>query len=105
MSTVAAPATKTHKEKQDAAIVATTELLATKAFNEVLTAEEERGLAVALPVLRALAEEMGVINEPLGQWSRPQIMRFLACAVRAAVPLRALPDHEAFREYSDRIPF
>ena len=104
-ATKSAAATATHREKQDAVIVATTALLASKSFQEVLTAEEERGLVAALPSLRAFATEEGVIGEPLGQWSRPQILRFLALAVRAAVPLRTLPDHEAFREFSDQIPF
>lgn len=100
------PAAKTtQKERQEAVIVATTELLASRSFQEVLTAEEERGLTAALPSLRAFAEEMGCINEPLGGWSRPQIMRFLALAIRAAVPLRTLPDHESFREFSDAVPF
>lgn len=95
----------THKQRQDAAIVATLEILSAHPFNEVLTAEEERGLAVALPQLREWATAAGVIDEPLGEWSRDQIMRFLALAVRSAVPLRAAPDHEAFRLLSDEIPF
>lgn len=96
---------KPQKQRQDEAIVATTELLGSRAFAEVLTAEEERGLAVALPALRAFAEELGVVALPIGEWERSQVMRFLALAVRAAVPLRALPDHHAFREFSDEIPF
>ena len=95
----------THKDRQDAAIVATTAMLAAHPFNEVLTAEEERGLAAALPSLRAWAEQAGCVSEPLGEWSREQVMRFLALAVRAAVPLRTLPDHSAFRELNDEIPF
>jgi len=95
----------TQRERQLETIVATTELLASKSFSEVLSVEEERGLAAALPSLRAFAEEMGVIDVPLGEWSREQIMRFLALAVRAAVPLRVLPDHQAFREFNDTIPF
>lgn len=102
---MAASKQTTHKERQDAAIVATTELLATKTFVEILTAEEERGLVAALPQLRALAEEMGAIDTPLGSWSRVQILRFLAVAVRAAVPLRTLPDHESFRVLNDEVPF
>lgn len=95
----------THKERQDAAIVASLELLADHPFNEVLTAEEERGLAKGLASLRALAESMGCINEPVGEWNKQQIMRFCALAIRAAVPLRSLPDHECFRELSDEVPF
>lgn len=102
---MAASETKTHKERQDAAIVASLELLSRHPFNEVLTAEEERGLAAGLGNLRALATTMGCIDKPLGEWSKPQIMRFLALAVRAAVPLRSLPDHECFRTLSDEIPF
>lgn len=85
--------------------MASLELLSQHPFNEILTAEEERGLACALPQLREFAERMGCISEPLGEWSREQVMRFLALAIRSAVPLRALPDHEAFREFSDRVPF
>ena len=80
-------------------------LLSAHPFNEVLTAEEERGLAKALPALRAWAEQAGCIDAPLGEWTKPQIMTFLALAVRAAVPLRTLPDHEAFREFNDSVPF
>lgn len=94
-----------HAQRQDAVIAATLELLAAHPFNEVLSAEEERGLIAALPALRVFAEQMGCISQPLGDWSREQIMRFLALAVRSAVPLRALPDHQAFREFSDEIPF
>lgn len=95
----------TQKQRQDAVIVATLDVLAAHPFNEVLTVEEERGLAVALPQLRAWAEKAGCINEPLGEWSREQIMRFLALAIRSAVPLRAAPDHEAFRILNDECPF
>lgn len=95
----------TQKDRQDAVIAATTAVLAARPFNEVLTAEEERGLAAALPSLRAFATETGCIDAPLDDWTREQVMRFLALAVRAAVPLRALPDHQAFREFSDDVPF
>ena len=95
----------THKERQDATIAASITLLSAHPFNEVLTAEEERGLAAALPSLRGWATAEGCINTPMGAWEREQMMRFLALAVRAAVPLRALPDHQAFREFSDEIPF
>lgn len=97
--------TDTHKERQDATIVASLSVLSAHPFNEVLTAEEERGLAAALGSLREWATQAGCIDTPLGQWPREQIMRFLALAVRAAVPLRALPDHEAFRRFSDEVPF
>ena len=60
-------------------------LLASKSFQEVLSAEEERGLVAALPSLRAFATDLGCIDTPLGSWSRPQMLRFLALAVRAAV--------------------
>lgn len=96
---------RTHKERQDAAIVASLDLLSSHPFNEVLTAEEERGLAAGLGNLRALATTMGCIDKPIGEWGRNEIMRFLALAVRAAVPLRTLPDHEAFRTLSDDCPF
>lgn len=107
MSRTAATVAKqtTHRERQDAAIVASLAVLAAHPFNEVLTAEEERGLNAALPALRAWAEQAGCIRKPLDDWSREEVLRFLARAVRAAVPLRALPDHQAFREFSDACPF
>ena len=95
----------THRERQDAAIAASLSVLSQHPFNEVLTAEEERGLAVALPSLREWATKAGCIEEPVGAWTKQQVMTFLALAVRAAVPLRALPDHEAFRVLNDEIPF
>lgn len=99
------PEASTHRARQDAVIAATLDVLAAHPFNEVLTAEEERGLAASLSALRAWAEQAGVVNKPLGEWEREEIMRFLALAVRCAVPLRALPDHEAFREFNDQVPF
>ena len=101
---MAAPKT-TQKERQGAAIIASLDILAAHPFNEILTAEEERGLATALPSLRAFAETMGCVDEPLGAWTKENVMRFLAMAVRAAVPLRSLPDHHSFREFSDDCPF
>lgn len=95
---------KTQRVRQDEKIVASIELLSAHPFNEVLTAEEERGLAVALPQLREFATVAGFIDKPLTDWSRQEVMRFLALAVRAAVPLRSLPDHEAFREFNDECP-
>lgn len=95
----------THRERQDAAIVASLAVLSAHPFNEVLTAEEERGLSASLGALRAWAEQAGCISRPLDDWSREEVMRFLALAVRAAVPLRSLPDHAAFREFSDEVPF
>jgi hypothetical protein len=95
----------THRERQNGAVIAALDVLAAHPFNEVLTAEEERGLATALPSLHAWATQAGVIDKPLSAWSKELMMRFLALAVRSAVPLRSLPDHEAFRRFSDEVPF
>ncbi len=43
--------------------------------------------------------------EARAEWSRGDIMRLFAQVVRAAVPLRTLPDHHSFREFHDKIPF
>jgi hypothetical protein len=95
----------THKARQDASIVASLELLAAHPFNEVLSAEEERGLTAARGALRAWATDAGVIDTPIGQWPLETFMRFMALVVRSAVPLRSLPDHDAFRRFSDEAPF
>ena len=96
---------KTQRDKQDAVIVLTTALLSARPFDEVLTAEEERGLAVALPTIRQWLATAGLLTVPMDDWGKQDVMRFMALVVRAAVPLRVLPDHEAFRELSDELPF
>lgn len=100
-------ATTTQRQRQDAVVVATTELLASHSFQEVLTVEEERGLSVLLKsgALRRYLTDLGVVDKPVGEWSAEEMMRVLAVAVRAAVPLRTLPDHSCFRELNDTIPF
>ena len=99
--------TTTHRARQDAVVVATTELLASHSFQEVLSVEEERGLSVLLKTgaLRRFISQLGLETVAVGEWSAEEMMRVLAVAVRAAVPLRTLPDHACFRELNDTIPF
>lgn len=58
------------------------------AGNCIMTEDEISGMEAALPRLITLAEELGVLAKPLNEWSRQEVMRFLALGVRAAVPLR-----------------
>ena len=99
--------TTTHRARQDAVVVATTDLLASHSFQEVLSVEEERGLSVLLKsgALRRFISQLGLETVAVGDWSAEEMMRVLAIAVRAAVPLRTLPDHEAFRLLNDEVPF
>lgn len=99
--------TTTHRARQDAVVVATTDLLASHSFQEVLSVEEERGLSVLLKsgALRRFLTDLGIVSKPVGEWEAEEMMRVLAVAVRAAVPLRTLPDHEAFRLLNDEVPF
>lgn len=69
----------------------------------LLSADEEGGLVAALKPLWALAEEMGVVDKPLSEWRREEIMRFLTLAVRAAVPLRQITHLSP--DLNDQIPF
>lgn len=69
----------------------------------LLSADEEGALTACLPRLAALAETMGVLNAPVSEWKREEIMRFLTLAVRTAVPLRVITHHA--HDLNDRIPF
>jgi hypothetical protein len=71
----------------------------------LLTTDEEAGLRACLPRLAALAETMGCLEKPLSEWSPEEMLRFLTLAIRAAVPLRTVHDHESFHQFSDEIPF
>lgn len=71
----------------------------------LLTADEEAGLRACLPKLAQLAETMGVLEKPLSDWGKEEMLRFLTLAVRSAVPLRSLQDHDAFHRFNDAIPF
>jgi hypothetical protein len=95
----------THRDKLDAAAAVTFARHTEHGWQELLTADEERYLAHALPQLAAFAEQLGVAQKRISDWSREEMMRFLALAVRAAVPLRSLSDHHSYREFSDEIPF
>ncbi len=74
-----------------------------KLSDGLLSSEEEGGLLAALPRLFELTEEMGVTARPIGDWSREEMLRFLTCAVRAAVPLRHI--HHGDPGLSDRLPW
>lgn len=56
----------------------------------LLTEDELSGLEASLPVLFGLAEEMGITEKPMTEWSKQEIVRLLAVAVRGAVPLRVV---------------
>jgi len=58
--------------------------------NAIMTEDEITGMEAALPRLIELAEELRILDKPLNEWSRQEVMRFLAIAVRAAVPLRVV---------------
>jgi len=68
-----------------------------------LRADERDGLEAAMPALAQLADYMGVLNKPIVDWSREQMMRFLAGAVRAAMPLVPIDHHDP--DLDDEIPF
>lgn len=72
--------------------------------NDALLREDEASnLLGVLPKLFDVAVEMGVADKPLTEWSREELMRFLALAVRSAMPLLAVSHHDP--EFNDRIPF
>lgn len=82
---------------------ATLDQLLIEVGDGLLTEDELSGLEAGLPRLFQLAQELGVADKPLSQWSRQEIVRFIAIAVRAAVPLRIV----AFTLATDdgKIPF
>lgn len=67
---------------------ATLDQLLTQVGDGLLTEDELSGLEHGLGRLFELATEMGINEKPLVEWSKVEVMRFLAIAVRAAVPLR-----------------
>lgn len=69
----------------------------------LLRVDEEIGLKAALPKLAALASEMGVMDKAIIDWSPEEMMRFLALAVRAAMPISRITHHSA--DFNDRIPW
>ena len=69
----------------------------------LLREDEAEGLAGALPQLAKLADRMGVLQRPVIEWSKEEMMRFLAMAVRAAVPLISISHHDP--DFNDRMPF
>lgn len=69
----------------------------------LLREDEEANLSAALPKLFDLAQTMSVADKPLTEWRREEVMRFLALAVRTAMPLVTVSHHSA--DFDDRIPF
>ena len=53
----------------------------------LLTEAELTGLRAAMGKLAGLADQMGITEKPVSQWSAQEMLRFLSIAVRAAVPL------------------
>lgn len=96
---------KSHKERMHESAGAAFDQFAEHRSEELLTVTEERNLNSTLPKLRKLAEQMGVIDTPLGEWSRDQIMQFLTMAIRCANPILSPTDALCLREFDDEIPF
>ncbi|NBW07979.1 MAG: hypothetical protein EBR82_08125 [Caulobacteraceae bacterium] len=69
----------------------------------LLSADEEGGIIAVLPRLWALAEEMRVIDKPIADWEREELLRFLTLAIRSAVPLRHI--NYLSPDMNDAIPF
>jgi len=75
----------------------------------LLTEDELSGLEHGLPRLFELATEMGISEKPMVEWSKQEVVRFIAIAVRAAVPLRivsfTLATDNGDQSLDDQIPF
>lgn len=67
---------------------ATLDQLLVEVGDGLLTEDELSGIECGLSRLFDLATEMGIAEKPLVEWSRQEVVRFIAIAVRAAVPLR-----------------
>lgn len=96
---------RSHKERLQEQASLAFDAMAEQEWKCLLSVTEERNLAFCLSNLSRLAEQMGVLETPLCDWSRDQIMQFLAMAVRCANPFLSPPDAATFREFSDTIPF
>lgn len=68
-----------------------------------LRADEAERLRASLGALAQLADHMGVMHRPILEWSQPEMMRFLAGAVRAAMPIETITHFSP--DFDDRIPF
>lgn len=67
---------------------ATLDQLLMQVGDGLLTEDELSGLEHGLPKLAELAMEMGCGDKPINDWSKAEVVRLFAMAVRAAVPLR-----------------
>lgn len=88
---------------------ATLDQLLMQVGDGLLTEDELTGLEHGLPRLFELAAEMGITEKPMIEWSKVEVMRFIAIAVRAAVPLRivsfTLATDNGDQSIDDEIPF
>lgn len=96
---------KPHKELRAKVAQAGFDRMVGQISEGLLTTDEEAGLRACLPRLADLAEKMGCLDKPLSDWLPEEMLRFLTFAVRAAVPLRTVQDHETYHQFSDEIPF
>lgn len=69
----------------------------------LLRADEDEALRTVMPQLANLARQMGVMDKPVIEWSPEEMMRFLAMAVRAALPIVSITHHDP--DMNDRMPF
>lgn len=95
----------THKELRAKVAQAGFDRMVGQISEGLLSTDEEAGLRACLQRLAELAEKMGCLDKPVRDWEPEEIMRFLTLAVRAAVPLRTVQDHETYHQFSDEIPF
>lgn len=99
------PATrKSHKEKLAEQASLAFDAMAPEP-SRLLTLSEARNLKTCLPKLAEMVGQMGIIDKPLCDWSREQILTFLTLAVRVANPLLAVDMADAMVDFDDEIPF
>lgn len=89
---------------------ATLDQLLMQVGDGLLTEDELSGLEHGLMRLFELANEMGIAEKPMAEWSKVEAMRLFAIAVRAAVPLRIVSftlgtDNGDQTEYEENLPF
>lgn len=78
---------------------------AERQYMELLTVAEERYLSHAMSLLKEHAQQLGIIDLPLGKWPKAARLQFFAMVVRSAVPLMGAADCESYRRFNDEIPF
>lgn len=74
-------------------------------LDRLLTVTEERNLNSCRSKFGELADQMGVLWKPLGEWQPAEFMQFATAIVRCAVPLGTPDDLSTLREFDDEIPF